>query len=104
MSSIPVLGHFARLKRRYKLLFVLAILALIGVGALYAWLFTDLPSIDRLQAGLALPSTRIYDRNGKLLYEILTQGNSGGRNNAIPLDQMPKQCLNAVIATEDANF
>ncbi len=104
ISRLPILGHFIRLKRRYKVLLALIVLLLIGMSAVYAWLFTDLPSIDRLQAGMALPSTRIYDRNGKLLYEILTQGQSGGRNNAIPLDQMPKQCINAAIATEDTNF
>src|SRR3954453_14415279 len=68
----------------------------------YFWLFADLPSIDRLQAGLALPSTRIYDRNGQLLYEILPV--DGGRNNALPLSDMPEYCVQAVIATEDANF
>jgi 1A family penicillin-binding protein len=70
--------------------------------AVYAWLFNDLPSIDRLQAGLALPSTRIYDRNGTILYEILPT--EGGRNNALPLDEIPMDCQNAIIATEDANF
>lgn len=66
------------------------------------WLFADLPSIDRLQAGLALPSTRIYDRNGQLLYEILPP--EGGRNTALGLDEIPPHCVQATIATEDANF
>src|SRR5690606_33305715 len=66
------------------------------------WLFTDLPSIDALEAGLALPSTRIYDRHGRLLYEILPP--EGGRNTAIALEDVPDHCKNAVIATEDANF
>ncbi len=69
---------------------------------IYGWLFADLPSIDQLQAGLALPSTRIYDRNGQLLYEILPP--EWGRNTAIPLEDIPAHCVDAVIATEDANF
>ncbi len=70
----------------------------------YGWLFADLPSIDQLHAGLALPSTRIYDRNGVLLYEILADSQTSGRNTAIPLDTIPLECQQAVISTEDANF
>jgi membrane peptidoglycan carboxypeptidase len=81
-------------------LFILALLA--GVGGVYAWIFADLPPIDRLSAGLALPSTRIYDRNGILLYEILAP--EQGRNTAIALDAIPQHCVNALIATEDANY
>ncbi|MCC6613248.1 MAG: transglycosylase domain-containing protein [Anaerolineae bacterium] len=89
-----------RLTRRTLLILALALVAA-GLG-LYLWLFADLPSIDRLQAGLALPSTRIYDRQGRLLYEILPP--EGGRNVALPLDQIPQHCRDATIATEDANF
>ena len=88
--------------RRQKILLASGLLILAGSFFLYGWLFADLPSIDRLQAGLALPSTRIYDRNHRLLYEILPP--EGGRNSAIPLDQIPKHCIEAVIATEDANY
>ena len=103
MNTSPrrLLTHLRPRTRRHWLLSAAAVL-LVGGLAVYAWLFSDLPSIDRLQAGLALPSTRIYDRNGTLLYEILPQ--EGGRNTALPLDEIPMDCQNAVIATEDANF
>jgi 1A family penicillin-binding protein len=79
--------------------------ALIAVGAgLYIWLFHDLPSIDRLQAGMQLPSTQIYDRHGQLLYEVLAGGGTGGLSSAIALDTIPRHCINAAIATEDANY
>lgn len=51
---------------------------------------------------MALPSTRIYDRHGRLLYEILPSGQ--GRNRALPLAEIPQHCRNAIIATEDANY
>ncbi len=73
-----------------------------GAIFIYGWLFADLPSIDQLEAGLALPSTRIYDRNGQILYEILPP--EGGRNTALDLAAIPQHCQQAVIATEDANF
>ncbi len=100
--SLAPLRSFRRLSRRRKLLLVFFMAMLIGGISIYAWLFSDLPSIDRLQAGLALPSTRIYDRNGQLLYEILPV--EGGRNTALQLSDIPKHCVQAVIATEDANF
>ncbi|MBL8155486.1 MAG: penicillin-binding protein 1C [Anaerolineae bacterium] len=94
--------RFRQWSRRRKV--VTAALAVMAAGAvfLYGWLFADLPSIDQLQAGLALPSTRIYDRNGQLLYEILPP--EGGRNTALDLAAIPQHCQQAVIATEDANF
>src|SRR5664279_6189855 len=95
---------FKNFSTRTKLALIVAVLILaLGVGA-YFWLFADLPSINQLQAGLALPSTRIYDRNGKLLYEILADSQTSGRNTAIPLASIPKECQQAAISTEDANF
>ena len=68
---------FARLRafihRRPRLsLLIGVLLILLIVGAVVVGLlFTDLPDIANLQAGLALPSTRILDRQGRLLYEIV---------------------------------
>lgn len=71
-------------------------------GGVSAWVLVDLPSLDDLGAGLALPSTRIYDRHERLLYEILPP--EQGRNRVLPLSEIPQHCRNAIIATEDANF
>lgn len=101
---MKLIHRFQRLRRRTRVLLVLALVCVAGLAAGYLWLAADLPSIDQLNAGLALPSTRIYDRNGQLLYEILATGETGGRNRAIPLAEMPRHCVDAVIATEDANF
>lgn len=92
------------LRRWQKSLLSVALILLLLLSGAWVWLTYDLPSIDQLQAGLALPSTRLYDRHGRLLYEVIAQTDTSGRNRAIPLDAMPAHCLNAVIATEDANF
>ncbi len=97
-----ILKFLRQRSRKQKILPLLATLMLMGTTVVYFWLFTDLPSVDDLEAGLALPSTRIYDRNMRLLYEILPP--EGGRNTAIRLDEIPDHCVHAVIATEDANF
>lgn len=70
--------------------------------ALYAWLWRGLPSINALEAGLALPSTRLYDRHGRLLYEIAPTG--AARQSSIALADVPAHCVHALIATEDADF
>jgi len=68
----------------------------------YAWLLRDLPSLDDLEAGMALPSTRITDRNGRLLYQIADPDT--GINQVIALDDLPAHLADATLATEDANF
>jgi 1A family penicillin-binding protein len=101
---MSLLARFHRLSRRRKI--ALIALGIAGAFALimYVWLLADLPPIDRLQAGMTLPSTRIYDRRGRLLYEVLSDSATGGRNTALPLEAIPQHCQNAVIAVEDANF
>ncbi len=45
---------------------------------------------------------RITDRQGRLLYELLPDGS--GRQQNLPLDQIPLALRQATIATEDASF
>ena len=88
--------------RRFKLwIGLLLFLALLVIGVL-AWLFQDLPSVDSAGFGLNLPSIRITDRQGRLLYEVLAQG--GGRNAPTPIERIPLALRQATIATEDASF
>ncbi len=95
--------HFWKNRRRWQKIALIA-LAFISAafGGLYIWLFADLPSLDDLSAGLALPSTRLYDRHGRLLYEVIDP--QGGRNRLVPLEQMPEALIQATIATEDRYF
>jgi len=99
-----MIARFRTLSRLQKIGLFLTAALLISLSAVYLWLFIDLPSIDQLQDGLALPSTRIYDRHRRLIYEILAQSQTSGRNTTIPLSDIPDHCVNAVISTEDANF
>lgn len=51
---------------------------------------------------LNTPTTKIFDRNGKLLYEVLKP--EEGRTTYISLDQIPKQFIQATLAAEDNEF
>jgi len=82
------------------ILFLAAALLLGGVA--FLWLIADLPTPDALQGRLHLPSIRITDRHGQLLYEALPE--EGGRHTVLPLEQIPLACQQAAIATEDRYF
>ena len=93
------------LSRRRRLILFLSLLltlALLLSWAVYAWLLVDLPSPDKLYQHRSAPSTRILDRHGRLLYEIMDP--HAGHHNPLTLDQIPLACQQATIATEDANF
>jgi penicillin-binding protein 1C len=65
-------------------------------------LLRDLPDLDSLPERLQVPSIRITDRHGALLYESLP--NEGGRHAVLPIQNIPLALQQATIATEDANF
>jgi 1A family penicillin-binding protein len=85
-----------------KLLLIFILLGLVASIAIYAWLFVDLPSLDTLYQHAAATSTRIVDRNGKLLYEIADPHR--GKHTPVKLSDIPIYCQQATIATEDANY
>jgi penicillin-binding protein 1C len=93
------------LRRHWKKIMLGLVASLMAAGGFfYFWIFHDLPSLDDLEQGMVLPATRIYDRNGTLLYEILPPGEDQGNNTVLTLDEIPMHCVNAAIATEDANY
>lgn len=80
--------------------YVFAALTLIASTA-YFFIFKDLPSPGRLhQADAFAASTRIFDRNGALLFEIFAERN----RTPVSLDKLPDYVLQAHIAMEDKNF
>ena len=99
-----MMKRWKNLKRHYKLLLILTTLILVGAAIIYVWLFVGLPDINDLEQGFALPSTRIYDRYGRLLYEMLAGDATGGIHRVISLEQAPQHLIDATIATEDAHF
>lgn len=95
---------FKKRSRIQKVLFILGTLFTLFGVFVYFYVFAGLPSIYDLQKGYQLPATRIYDRNGKLLYEIRPPGEYNGLNKVVSLETIPDHCEHAVIATEDANY
>ncbi|MFQ3645702.1 MAG: transglycosylase domain-containing protein [Anaerolinea sp.] len=91
------------LKRYGRWLIAGAAALLLSVSAFaYSWIFADLPPLSALADGMALPSTRFYDRNGVLLFDVTAP--QGGRNAPLALEEFPAHCVNAVISTEDVHY
>jgi membrane peptidoglycan carboxypeptidase len=93
---------WARRHRRLTILTGLLLILIALLGATYAWLAVDLPSPDELYHRRSTPSTRILDRQGRLLYAIIDP--HAGHHQPLSLDEIPLACQQATIATEDANF
>jgi penicillin-binding protein 1C len=66
----------------------------------FIWIFKDLPSPTRLGSFPFPASTSIYDRNGKILYEIFSEKN----RTPVKIKDLPEYVKWATIASEDKNF
>lgn len=64
------------------------------------YLFWGIPLPTQLAEGNQPVSTKIFDRNGKLIYEIYTDK----KRTPISLSEMPANLKNATISIEDKNF
>jgi 1A family penicillin-binding protein len=90
-------------RKRWLLFSLIVGLALfLGCWSLYRWLVVDLPPPGVLPERAAAPSSKIYDRRGRLLYEIIDP--HGGKHTPIPLAEIPPYLRQATVATEDGSF
>jgi penicillin-binding protein 1C len=87
-------------------LFVLVVIGIIvGSYGVYQYykIARTLPSVEGLKERASqFETTRILDRNGGLLYEILDPG--AGRRTYVSLDKISPALIAATIATEDKDF
>jgi penicillin-binding protein 1C len=89
--------------KRVARIVLAGLLCLIAISALLFYALTnDLPSPDALLAHASSGTTKILDRNGQLLYEIIDP--RAGSRTRLTLADIPLTCQQATIATEDAGF
>ena len=84
---------------------VIVSLMLGGSIALYQYyaIARTLPSVSDLRERASqFETTRILDRNGNVLYEIIDP--NAGRRTYVPLDKVSPYVVAATIATEDKDF
>jgi 1A family penicillin-binding protein len=84
-----------------KALLAALILLVLYTGAYFLFNFLySLPNPDELVTRRQIVSTKIYDRNGELLYKVYRNEN----RTLIKLEDIPLQLIQATIAIEDAEF
>lgn len=87
-------------------MFIMVIVGLIGISVLlfqYYRIAATLPPVDDLrQKASQFETTRILDRNGNVLYEILDP--TAGRRSYVSLDKISPYLVAAIVATEDKGF
>jgi penicillin-binding protein 1C len=86
-------------KTKHKKWILVGILVLF-LFSFYFFILRDLPLPTKLSSASNPQSTLIYDRNGKLLYNIYDKKNQS----FIPLSSIPKYMQQATIAIEDKSF
>jgi membrane peptidoglycan carboxypeptidase len=75
-----------------------------GAGAAYAYYNSQLPLLDGIAQHSLFQTTHIYDRNGKLLYELYDQQWDRGRRTYVNYNDISKDLIDATVAAEDHTF
>ncbi|HVC33940.1 MAG TPA: transglycosylase domain-containing protein, partial [Chloroflexota bacterium] len=81
------------------------LLAVFGFGVaseMYSYATRDLPPVDEVFSKSVFQSTMIYDRKGRLLYEMFDP--QGGRRTLVTLQDIPQSLTDATVSTEDGSF
>ncbi len=101
LQKIPNSGRKTFIQR-FKILFFkkpVILSFVVIILALFVWIFWGLPNPATISDRQPI-STKLLDRNGKLIYEIFTEK----RRTPITLDQMPDFLKKATISIEDKDF
>lgn len=86
-------------KRILRIVAYAFLVSLLLVSVTFAWFAKDLPTPAKIAKMRPTQSTKIYDRNGVLLYET-----GELKRTVIASDQIPKVIKDATVATEDQQF
>jgi len=101
LSPFPFFHHLSKKKKASITLALILFFACAGLFTfLYLFIFKDLPSPTKLGEFDIPLSSKIYDRNGTLLFDIFTDQN----RTYVPLSDIPKSLQQATIAIEDKEF
>src|SRR3990167_7652047 len=79
---------------------LLFIFLTVAIAASYFFILKDIPSTATIGSVSYPQSTKIYDRNGKLLYTFFANRNQ----TFVSYNKIPQNLKNATIAIEDRDF
>lgn len=87
------------MKFKFIIIFTVASLLIGGIAGGYIAIAKGVPSIDELKQRSHVAGTKIYSDDDVLIGELKIE-----KGIFIPLDSMPKNMINAIIAVEDSRF
>lgn len=85
---------------KFYLIAALLLITTATLAAAFALVVKTLPSPDKLKTREQIVSTKIYDRNGNLLFKIFKNEN----RTLVELEDIPPYLIEATIAIEDSDF
>lgn len=85
---------------KHVIVYIGLLFLVVFVGIFYWYILKDIPSSATIGTRNFPQSSKIYDRNNKLLYTIYTTRNQ----TFVPLSKIPKNLQNATVAIEDKDF
>lgn len=83
---------------------LMVILASSGGAYAYSYYQSQLPRLQSLANQHIDQTSRIYDRNGNLLYEAYNQQIGGGRRTPVNFEYIPRVMQDAMTSAEDKTF
>ncbi len=84
----------------FKIVLVLIFLSFLGLCSLFLIFGRDLPDVKKLKDMDLAETSRIYDREGNVLYSIYGEEN----RKFMPLNKISKNIIHSTLAIEDKNF
>lgn len=89
-----------RVRENKTIILVVTVCFLFLLGSYYLYVITqDLPSLSRLEEYQPKLASKVYSADMQLIHEYYIE-----KRSFVPLEQMPKSLIEAVIATEDRKF
>lgn len=86
----------------WKIIIIILISFFLILISAFLFIAFFLPIPDNLHLQNQNISTKIYDRNGTLLYQVLDP--HSGKKTYVNLDQIPQKFIQAIISAEDKDF
>ncbi len=99
VTIYPIPKHYFLKFKYFVIGFIFCVVFIVIPFITYAFL-NSLPNPKQLSERKIPQTTKIYDRNGILLYQIYANEN----RTLVPLSSIPKNLINATIAIEDKDF
>ena len=88
-----------RMSKKATRLAIIGIISLAAVGLYAGYLFSGLPSLERIENPRPELATRVFSIDGEVLDQFYIKNRSN-----VSLQEIPSTVVNALIATEDKDF